>query len=58
MIKLLNILNPVGHALRWIKWRRVCSWCHGHIGGNPFSHNVTHGVCRKCKDGLMKGFGR
>ena len=41
--------------LQWLQFRRVCSWCHGYMGGNPFTSHVTHGVCKKCSGKFLEG---
>jgi hypothetical protein len=32
----------------WFELKRVCSWCRVRLGGNPFTRNVTHGICGHC----------
>jgi len=38
--------------LQWFRFKRVCAWCKCYMGGNPFSKNVTHGICRGCKSNM------
>lgn len=43
-------LNPF---TRWFRWRRECSWCKAHLGGNPWARRITHGICRPCEDKFL-----
>ena len=27
-----------------------CAWCGAHMGGNPLSSRVSHGICQPCMD--------
>lgn len=29
--------------------RRECAWCHGFLGGDPASPQITHGICPACE---------
>ena len=33
---------------RWLAIRRLCAWCKGHLGGNPFARSTSHGICPCC----------
>lgn len=44
--------------IRWFTFRRLCSWCHGYMGGNPFANHTnhtTHGICKKCRCKFLEG---
>lgn len=41
------------NAWRWIKLRRVCSWCKDRLGGNPLAWVVSHGICERCRKAQM-----
>jgi hypothetical protein len=49
-----KILIPVETALilwrnGWFTTRKSCAWCGKYMGGNPFAHKVSHGICPPCR---------
>ena len=45
---IFHVLAVHASVSKWLRWKRVCSWHNGYMGGNPFARNVTHGICLKC----------
>lgn len=38
-------------ASYWLKFKRICAWHEPkpqRMGGNPFAHRLTHGICPDC----------
>ena len=40
----------------WLKLKKVCAYCKPQrwMGGNPFSRQLTHGICEPCLAREMK----
>jgi Zn finger protein HypA/HybF involved in hydrogenase expression len=46
-------MNKLRHWITQLFLRKhVCAWCRPQrwIGGNPFSKQLTHGICPACRE--------
>lgn len=34
----------------------MCAWCNDFLGGDPSSHEVTHGICPDCAAAVLLGY--
>ena len=34
--------------------KRICAWCNKHLGGDPKSTIITHGICEACSKKMLE----